>query len=42
VVALGGGGLVGGLLMTWRLRRGVGDGEVGRGVDSAAEDTIRL
>jgi hypothetical protein len=42
VVALGGGGLVGGLLMTWRLRRGVGDGEVGWGVDSAAEDTIRL
>jgi hypothetical protein len=42
VVALGGGGLVGGLLMTWRLRRRVGDGQVGRGADPDTEDTIRL
>ena len=42
VAALGGGGLVGGVLMTWRLRRTASDSEVGWGGDPSTEDTIRL
>ncbi|MGN6575798.1 MAG: cell division protein PerM [Nocardioides sp.] len=37
-VALGGGGLLGGVIATWRLRRRL----AGAGVDPATEDTVRL
>jgi len=39
VVALGGGGLVGGVLATWRTRR---SGRLGRETDPDTEDTVRV
>lgn len=41
VVALGGGGLVGGVLATWRVRR-TGDPDPDPATDSGTEDTVQL